>query len=133
MTTMAAGTGRGMRSRAANVALWIVQAVLAFMFVGAGYAKLAGNPDMVAMYEVIGVGQWFRYATGVLEIAGAILLLIPASAAAGALLLACVMAGAVLAHLLVVGGSPLMAMTLLVLALAVAWFRRDRLPGRRAA
>ncbi len=42
-----------------------------------GFTKLAGNEQMVALFEAIGVGQWFRYLTGSLEVAGAILLVIP--------------------------------------------------------
>lgn len=129
-TATVTGTGRGMQSRAANIALWIVQVALAFMFLGAGSAKLTGNPDMVAMFDVIGVGQWFRYLTGALEIGGAILLLVPAFSAAAALLLACVMAGAICTHLFIVGGSPGMAIGLLVMALVVAYGRRDRLARR---
>ncbi|MBB4637333.1 DoxX family protein [Longimicrobium terrae] len=127
---MAAGAPIVARSRAANVALWVVQLVLAFLFLGAGFAKLSGNPEMVAMFGVIGMGQWFRYATGALEIIGAVLLLIPALAAFGAVLLACVMVGAICTHLFVVGGSPAMPVALLMLALIVAYSRRDRLTRR---
>jgi putative oxidoreductase len=125
-TATAVGAGSWTRSRAANIALWVVQAVLAFLFLGAGFAKLSGDPAMVAMFDVIGAGQWFRYLTGGLEILGAVLLLVPAFSAAAALLLACVMAGAICTHLFVVGGSPGMAIGLLVLALVVACARRAR-------
>jgi len=70
------GTGR-----AQNIALWILQAAAAAMFLMAGFSKLGGEPQTVALFEMIGVGQWFRYLTGVLEIGGAVLLLIPRSPA----------------------------------------------------
>ena len=87
--------------KAANIALWIVQIVLALGFTGAASGKLLGNPDMVGLYEVIGVGQWFRYVTGVLELTGAILIVIPRTRFFGAALLGMVMTGAVLTHLFI--------------------------------
>src|SRR5688500_5624384 len=91
--------------KAGNVALWVLQVAAAAMLAMAGIMKLTGAPDMIALFEAVGVGQWFRYVTGALEVGGAVLLLIPALAGVGALLLAGVMAGAVAAHLFVIGGS----------------------------
>ena len=78
------------------------------------------------MFEAIGVGQWFRYLTGTLEVAGAILLLIPLTSGLGALMLVGVMAGAVVTHVFIVGGSPLMAIILFVVTGLIAWGRRER-------
>ena len=58
------------------------------MFVMAGGSKLAGAPTMVQLFDAIGLGQWFRYVTGTIEIGSAILLLIPSLASVGGLLLA---------------------------------------------
>jgi putative oxidoreductase len=112
--------------KAANVALWVLQVAAAAMLGMAGFAKLTGNPDMVTMFGVIGVGQWFRYVTGGLEVLGAILLLVPALAGAGALMLACVMVGAILTHLFVVGGSPAIPFVLLIVLAIIAYARRER-------
>ena len=60
-----------------NITLWILQIFAAGMFLLAGGLKLAGAAPMVAMFEQIGIGQWFRYFTGGLEVACAVLLLIP--------------------------------------------------------
>ena len=70
---------------------------------GRGRSELAGTPVMVAEFDVIGLGQWLRYLTGVLELAGAITLLVPGAALYGAALLAAVMCGALLAHAAIVG------------------------------
>lgn len=117
----APGTGK-----AANIALWVLQVAAAAMLGMAGFAKLSGDPQMVAMFDVIGIGQWFRYVTGGLEVLGAILLLIPALAGVGALMLAGVMAGAILTHLFVVGGSPAIPLVLLVVLAIIAYARRER-------
>jgi uncharacterized membrane protein YphA (DoxX/SURF4 family) len=103
-----------------------LQIAAAGMFLMAGFSKLSGNEQMVELFAAIGVGQWFRYLTGGLEVAGAILLLIPRTSGLGALMLVGVMAGAVMTHLFIVGGSPLMAIILLVVTALVAWGRRQR-------
>ena len=63
-------------SKAMNIVLWILQILGALMFLMAGANKLAGNEQMVGMFDAIGIGQWFRYLTGGIEVLSAILLLI---------------------------------------------------------
>src|SRR5580765_2652689 len=109
-----------------NVLLWVLQIAAAGMFLMVGFLKLSGNAQLVGLFEAIGIGQWFRFLTGTLEVAGAFLLLIPRTSGVGALMLAGVMIGAVVTHLFVVGGSPLMAIILLVVTGVVAWGRRER-------
>src|SRR5947208_14120115 len=92
--------------KAANIALWILQALAALAFVAAGSGKLLGSAQMIALFDAVGVGQWFRYATGLLEVLGAVLLVVPGKAAFGAVLLAAVMAGPVAAHLTVPHSAP---------------------------
>ncbi len=102
-------------SRAKNVALWALQVLTAVAFLMAGFGKLSGQPMMVETFDKVGIGQWFRYVTGGIEVASAILLLIPRLASVGAGLLVCTMSGAVLSHLLLIGGSPVPALVLLCL------------------
>jgi putative oxidoreductase len=111
----------------ASAALWLVRGLLALAFVAAGGAKLYGVPMLVEEFQHIGLGQWFRYATGGLEIMGAILLLLPRKAALGALLLICIMIGAVITHLFVIGGSAVPAMVLLALNAIVAYAERGQI------
>lgn len=61
--------------------------------------KLAGAPMLVAEFDLVGLGQWFRYVTGLLELTGAILLLLPAVSGLGAILLLCVDVGAFFAQI----------------------------------
>ena len=126
--TIIAGTRFGSAStgKIINVGLWILQIAAAGMFLMVGFFKLSGDPRMVALFDAIGLGQWFRYVTGSLEVLGALLLLIPRLSGLGALLLMGVMLGAVPTHHFVVGGSPLSAITLLIVTGVVAWGRRKR-------
>ena len=116
----------GSTGKIMNVGLWILQIGAAGMFLMVGFFKLSGDPQMVGLFDAIGLGQWFRYVTGSLEVLGALLLLIPRLSGLGALLLMGVMLGAVPTHLFVVGGSPLSAITLLIVTGVVAWGRRKR-------
>ena len=111
--------------KAANLGLWVVQILLALAFVGAAFGKLLGKPEMVGLYEAIGVGQWFRYVTGLLELAGAILIVVPRTKFFGAALLSMIMVGATLTHLFILHNAPTAPVVLLLLAGIVAWGRRE--------
>ena len=110
-----------------SVSLWIVRGLLALVFVSAGAAKLYGAPIMVEEFGHMGLGQWFRYFTGSLEVIGALLILAPSLAGFGALLLICIMIGATIMHLFVIGGSPVPALVLLALSAIVAISRRHQI------
>ena len=97
-------------------ALLAIKALLTLAFVAAGGAKLAGAEMMVAVFDAIGWGQWFRYVTGIIEVGSAVLLWIPGLAWIGAGLLTATMAAAVLFHLLVLGPSAVPALILGILA-----------------
>ena len=125
--TGAASTRNG--GRAANVALWALQALLALQFAMAGLAKIFGDPAMVDIFATIDVGQWFRYVVGGLEIAGAVGVLIPRLSGPAALGLVCLMAGAALTNLFVLGTNPLLPIGLLVASAVVA---RGRWPQTAA-
>jgi uncharacterized membrane protein YphA (DoxX/SURF4 family) len=103
---------------------WTLQILAATVFLAAGGAKLAGVPMMVAIFDQIGVGQWFRVVTGLVEVIGAILLLVPITAAFGGLLLAATMFVGMLIHLFVIGGNPVPATVLLVVTATIAWLNR---------
>lgn len=81
-----------------TVALRIFRGLVAAIFLASGGAKHAGAQVMVEVFQKIGIGQWFRIATGLLEVSGGILLLIPRLTFYRAALLLPVMVGAVTAH-----------------------------------
>ena len=107
-----------------NIVLWILQILAAATFSLAGGSKLAGVVPMVEMFDKIGLGQWFRYFTGLLEVVGGIGLLVPRYAFHAARLLAIVMVGAIIAHVTVLGGSFAPALVLLVLTGTIAYLRK---------
>ena len=106
------------------ITLWTLSGLVALAFIGAGGAKLAGVPVMVEMFDKVGLGQWFRYFTGLLEVAGGIGLLMSRYAFYAAVLLAMVMVGAIIAEVDVLGDSPAPATVLLVLSGIIAYLRK---------
>src|ERR1700730_9661907 len=106
------------------ITMWTLSGLVALVFIAAGGAKLSGVSVMVEMFDKVGLGQWFRYFTGLLEVAGAIGLLIPRYAFYAAVLLGIVMVGAIIAHVAVLAGSPAPAAVLLVLSGIIAYLRK---------
>ena len=117
-----------------SIALWVSQILLAIMFAMAGASKVFGDQATVEMFATIGIGQWFRYVVGALEIVGAVGVLIPRLAGLAALGLVCLMVGAAITNVFVLGASPLVPIVLTVVGALVVWGRwswtRSLLGGR---
>ena len=123
-TNVSAALGEVARpTKGLNIVLWILQILAAATFFLAGGSKLAGVAPMVEMFDRIGLGQWFRYLTGGLEVTGAILLLIPGTVVMGGALLVVTMVGAIATHLFILGGSPVPAIVLFVMVATVTSYR----------
>jgi len=82
-------------TRMERIGASIPRLALAVVFLLIGSSKFGATSPWISMFERIGWGQWLRYLAGVMQLAGALLLLLPKTAAGGALLIACTMAGAV--------------------------------------
>lgn len=82
---------------------WILRGAIALVFIYEGIEKFGAASDWITLFRQIGFGDWFRYFTGVVEIAGGVLVLIPWTVTAGLALLACTMGSAALILAFVVG------------------------------
>ena len=109
-------------------ALWVLRVLVAFAFGAAGLAKLAGVSMMVAEFQKIGLGQWFRHFTGLIEVAGAVFVLWPRTTFIGALILLCVCAGALVAQLGPLHGDVVHVLVLGVIVALTVWLTR---PAKR--
>jgi putative oxidoreductase len=102
---------------------WMLRGAVAFVFFLIGMEKLTGT-TWVKLFEEIGFGQWFRYFTGIVQITGSALLLIPWTARLGAALIGCTMLGAMILHMFVLSTGAFAAVVpaiLLVLVVAAGW------------
>ncbi len=77
---------------------WALRGAIAVAFTIFGAEKFDA-PLWAAFFRDVGIGQWFRYFTGAVEILGAVLVLLPVTATVGLALLAATMAGAALIHI----------------------------------
>lgn len=108
-------------------ALRVLRWSLAVVFVGAGVAKLFGEPSTVTLFAMVALGQWFRYAVGAYELLGAALLAYRRTAIIGATGLIALMVGAGATEILILERFPLSSgATLVALALLAAGLRSDR-------
>ncbi len=122
--------GKKQTTKSLDVVLWILQFIGAGIFFQAGILKLLGNASMVALYDLIGIGQWFRLFTGTIEVISAVLLLTPAFASIGGFLLVCTMLVATLLHVFIIGGNPTISFSLFIAIAVVTWFRKENLRRR---
>ena len=114
--------------RVVNLTLWVLQGLLALMFLYSGASKFSARGIFwIELFARIGMGEWFRYFTGSLEVVCAVLLLIRRTSAIAAALLACAMAGAILTHLFILrdGYAALLPGFPLAILIAVAWKRHS--------
>ena len=112
------------RRRVGRRVLTVLRVLLAIQFAGGGLMKLGGAESMVTLFADIGAGQWFRYVVGVLEIAGAVGLLIPLVAGMAAVGLAALMTGALVTRAAVLGEAPAIEVVFLIATAGIAYDRR---------
>ena len=122
LSNAGSGPGKGL-----NIALWCVQVLLALAFLGASSGQLMGQPEMVRLFEAIGIGQWFRYVTGILQLTGAVLIVVPKTRSVGAGLLAAIMLVAIATHLFILHTALTAPLVLFLLSSFVVWGRRREL------
>jgi uncharacterized membrane protein YphA (DoxX/SURF4 family) len=122
ITTSAATTlvRRSGWARVARVGLWAVRLLLVVQFVMGGMLKLTGNPQMVAMFDDIGAGQWLRLLVGVCEVAGGIGVLVPRLARPAAIALAVLLGNAAVTNVVILEASPAVPLVLLAMSVLVA-------------
>ena len=121
MTDVANAVVQRPRSRAL---VWLPRMFLALVFVYVGVIKLPDEAGMwVRLFESIGIGQWFRYVTGIVEITGGVLMMVPRATPVAVLLTSSAMVGALVVHATVTGFGPqtVAASVLLTLSLLVGW------------
>lgn len=66
---------------------WILRVLLGLAFLAIGIEKLTGTMGTIPFFAAIGWGQWFRYASGALDTAGALLIFVPRWTSYGALII----------------------------------------------
>jgi hypothetical protein len=112
------------------IARWVPRIAVSLAFLGLGPQKFTDR-FWIQTFQEIGLGDWLRYLTGSMQIAGAVLLLIPRTAFVGTLLLGTTMVGAMLAWIFFLGSpaSALFPGILLGIIVAIAINARSTTVG----
>jgi uncharacterized membrane protein YphA (DoxX/SURF4 family) len=102
--------------------------LLALIFLGSGGAKLAGLEFEIEAFTRWGYPLWFMYLAGTIEVAGAVLLLVPRLSALAAAGLAAFMLGALATHVVHAEWAMLaVATAITLLAARLAWVGRTEI------
>lgn len=111
-----------------DISGWVLRVAVCAIFIGVGATKFQSNTMWVPMFAEIGLGNWFRYLTGAIQVMGGLLFLTPRTASLGAVLAGGTMAGAIVVHLFVLPtglGGAIIPLLLLIFALVVGLRRGD--------
>ena len=103
---------------------WLPRLAVVFAFVVIGATKFGNDRgEWYRIFELIGLGQWFRYFTGAVQVSGALMMLTPWTRTAGAILLACTMIGAIIVDIFVAHAVGFAFAPLVLLCIiAATWF-----------
>jgi len=123
-------------SRILTALSWSCRLVAALILLQTLFFKFTGAPESRFIFSTLGAEPWGRIGSGIVELIAAGLLVVPRTAALGALLAAGTMCGALVSHVFVLGievqgdGGLLFALALVVLAcsLVVGVLHRATLP-----
>ena len=81
----------------------IARLAAAFIMAQTLYFKFTGSAESVYIFKTVGMEPWGRWLIGILELIGALLLIIPRTAWAGGILAVGLMIGAIGMHLTILG------------------------------
>jgi putative oxidoreductase len=116
------------QSKGKTVFAWLIQVVLALLFVLAALGKLRSDPNWIARFNAYGYSAGFCLLIGALEAAGGIGLLIPPLAGYAALGLIGIMIGASYTHVTHHEAAQLVRPIAFIVLLAVVVYMRKPWP-----
>ncbi len=125
-----------MLSKPVLIVAWICQIAAALILLQTLFFKFSGAEESKFIFSSIGAEPWGRWASGVVELVAAVLLLYPRTAPIGAIIAMGVMSGAIMTHLTKLGiavkddGGLLfgLAIAVFVCSAVVAFLRRTQIP-----
>lgn len=123
-TGTASSTSATRRPRAATVGLWVLQVLLAAVFVMAALPKVGADPVAVAGFDLLGLGTVGMVVVGWLELAGAVALLVPRLCGLAAVCQVALMVGATAVTVVLMPAMVAFPALTLVAVCVVAWARR---------
>lgn len=115
------------QSKGKTISSWVLQVVLALLFLLASLGKITRNPQWIETFRLYGYSAGFCFLIGVLEALGALGLLIPRLSAYAATGLFGIMIGALYTYLTHQQATqvwrPLLFMVMLAIVIMLRWAR----------
>ncbi len=96
------------------------------LFIFIGYGKFSSRGVWVTIFEQIGLGQWFRIFTGVVQVTGGVLMIPRRTRTAGTVLLACTMFGAAIVDVVIMRSPVVIVPMLLLFVIVAVWATSHR-------
>ena len=127
---MSTATSTHVTSAKINILIWVLRVLMAGLFLFAAFGKLSGQPMMVQEFDAIGLGQWFRYFTGAVEVVGAVALLVPAVSGFAAALLLVVDIGAFVAQVAILHVDWIHTIVIGAILAALIYLQRANIKAR---
>ncbi len=109
---------------------WIATMLAAGGFVASAIPKLMGQDLPVGEFAVWGYPGWLRVVVGVLELAGAIMLLFPRFKVFASVCLGIVILGAFFTHITQQEGMEILRPVAYTILLLLSWLRRPGYPNQ---
>jgi uncharacterized membrane protein YphA (DoxX/SURF4 family) len=126
------------QSKVLKIFDWTVRIVVAVILLQTLFFKFTGAKESVYIFTTLGAEPWGRIASGVVELIASVFLLIPRTAAFGAILVLGIACGAIFSHLTRLGITipPVddhgelfgLAITIFLGSLVVLYLRRAEIP-----
>ena len=93
------------------------------LFIALGYSKFSSDPtgEWYQMFERIGVGQWFRIFTAVVQVTGGACMLFRRTLPIGAATVGATMLGAAVVDIAIMGSPIAIIPLMLLFVVAVVW------------
>ncbi len=125
-----------MKTKSQNFISWVSRIIAAVILLQTLFFKFTAAPESVELFTTLGMEPIGRIGTGIVELIAGILLLVPRTAWAGAIISLGVITGAIFSHLTILGinyngdGGALFTMAVIVFVTsAVAlWLERESIP-----
>lgn len=120
-----------------NIFFWAARLLAAAIMLQTLYFKFSAAPESVEIFTTVGMEPWGRIGIGVLELIASLLIILPATVWAGAVLAMGLMAGAIGMHLTILGievqgdGGYLFILAVIVFLTAAYsfWMSRAKAPA----
>jgi putative oxidoreductase len=117
------------RSAGDVLAAWLPRVAVALIFLSVGSEKFGSHGPWIRIFARIGLGDWFRYLTGLMQVGGALLLLVPPLVTLGAVVLGSTMVGAIVTNVFILntGLAAIIPSALLAAVVFVGWRARSQM------